>query len=68
MLKELEEFMLANKNKIEFCGAQNSYIKLVKNINSNSKSNPKQEIVIEGIFQHKLALDNNLHITCVFSL
>ena len=66
MLKELEEFMLANKNKIEFCGAQNSYIKLVKNINSNAKSNPKQEIVIEGIFQHKLALDNNLHITCVF--
>lgn len=66
MDSRLEKFMLDNKSKIEFCGAQNSYIKLVKNLSTNAKSNPKREIVIEGIFQHKLALENDIQFTCVF--
>jgi len=62
----MEEFLEKYKEKITFCGAQNSYIKFIKNLNNNVKSNPKQEIVLEGIFQHKLALDSDLEFSCCF--
>lgn len=65
-MNKFQNFLEKYKNKITFCGASNSYVRLVKNINSNAKSNPKNEIVIEGIFQHQLAIKNNLKFTCVF--
>ena len=60
--KRLENFMDLNRSKIEFIGAQNGKIKEVNAILTNSKPNKNNFFVIDGIWAHQKALDNNLEV------
>lgn len=58
----LKEFMEKNSHDIEFIGAQNGKIKEVMAIINNSKPNKNNFFVIDGIWAHQKALDNNLEV------
>ena len=58
----LANFMEKNKKEIEFIGAQNGKIKEVLALINNTKPNKNNFFVIDGIWAHQKALDNNLEV------
>ena len=58
----LKAFMESNKNKIEAIGVQNGKIKEVQAIINNTRSNKQNFFVIDGIWAHEKALNNNLEV------
>ena len=58
----LEKFIEKNKSKIEEIGAQNGKIKEVLAIINNTKSNKNNFFVIDGIWAHEKALNNNIEV------
>ena len=58
----LSNFMEKNRHEIEFIGAQNGKIKEVVAIINNTKPNKNNFFVIDGIWAHQKALNNNLEV------
>lgn len=58
----LSNFLLNNKNSIDYIGPQNGKIKEVNSLINNTKPNPHNFFVIDGIWAHQKAMDNNLEI------
>ena len=58
----LQSFMEKNRHNIEFIGAQNGKIKEVLALINNTKPNKNHFFVIDGIWAHQKALDNNLEV------
>lgn len=58
----LEKFRNKYKNKIEAIGAQNGKIKEVLALINNTKPNKNNFFVIDGIWAHEKALNNNLEV------
>ena len=58
----LKKFIEKNKNNIEAIGAQNGKIKEVTALINNTKPNKNKFFVIDGIWAHEKALNNNLEV------
>lgn len=58
----LKKFLESNRNKIEAIGPQNGKIKEIIAITNNTKSNKNNFFVIDGIWAHEKALNNNLEV------
>ena len=58
----LEKFRTSNKNKIEAIGVQNGKIKEVLALINNTKPNKNNFFVIDGIWAHEKALNNDLEV------
>lgn len=58
----LQKFLTANKLNINYIGPQNDKIKEVVTLLKNNKPNPEDFIIIDGIWAHQKALDNNLEV------
>ena len=58
----LQKFIEKNKHHIESIGAQNGKIKEILAIINNSKPNKNNFFVIDGIWAHEKALNNNIEV------
>ena len=61
-----EAFIEKHKGKLKFTGAQHSRIKQVQSIIKNTKSNPRNLMVVEGFWGVQLCLEKNIVIDAVF--
>jgi TrmH family RNA methyltransferase len=61
-----EEFIEKYKGKLKFTGAKHSRIKQVQSIIMNTKSNPRNLMVVEGFWGVQLCLEKNIVIDAVF--
>jgi len=66
-MENLEEYIKLHKNQFDYTGAQNPQIKYATNLLNNTRSNPDKLVPIEGIFQHVLALKNNIEFAFTFA-
>ncbi len=58
----IKKFMEENKNKIEAIGPQNGKIKEVMALLNNTKPNKQHFFIIDGIWAHEKALNNDLEV------
>ena len=61
-----DAFIEKHKGKLKFTGAQHSRIKQVQSIIKNTKSTPRNLMVVEGFWGVQLCLEKNIVIDAVF--